>query len=189
MSRASFWVFAFLLVVLGCKQNPAINTGQESEANGLEPLVYTLYSEKTELFVEFKPLTVGSTSRFATHLTLLGDDFLPVTKGKVSVSLIVGNDGLKAVADSASSPGIFRLALKPTIAGKGKLIFDITTDNYTDRIVIDNITVYPDEQTALKNQSPESGSNEVTYLKEQAWKVPFANAPVQLRASLLHPGR
>ena len=180
MSRASFWVFAFLLVVLGCKQNSAINTGQESEANGLEPLVYTLYSEKTELFVEFKPLTVGSTSRFATHLTLLGDDFLPVTKGKVSVSLIVGNDFLKAVADSASSPGIFRLALKPTIAGKGKLIFDITTDNYTDRIVIDNITVYPDEQTALKNQSPESGSNEVTYLKEQAWKVPFANAPVQL---------
>lgn len=181
MSRASLWVFALLFVVLGCKQKAADSTGQESGAGGLEPLAYTLYSDKTELFVEFKPLTVGSISKFATHLTILGDNFLPVTKGKVTVSLIVGNDGLKAVADSTSSPGIFRLALKPTMAGKGKLVFDITTDTYTDRIVIDNVTVYPDEQTALKNQQPEAGSsNEVTYLKEQAWKVPFANAPVRL---------
>ena len=181
MSRASLWVFAFLFVLLGCKQKVADEHGHEHGAGGLEPLAYTLYSDKTELFVEFKPLTVGSTSKFATHLTLLGDDFLPVTKGKVTVSLIVGNDGLKAVADSASSPGIFRLALKPTIAGKGTLIFDITTDTYTDRIVIDDVTVYPDEQTALKNQQPAAGgSTEVTYLKEQAWKVPFANAPVRL---------
>src|SRR3546814_15852181 len=100
MSRASLWVFAFLFVLLGCKQKVADEHGHEHGAGGLEPLAYTLYSDKTELFVEFKPLTVGSTSNFATHLTLLGDDFLPVTKGKVTVSLIVGNDGLKAVAES-----------------------------------------------------------------------------------------
>ncbi len=181
MSRTSIiWGFAFLFVLFGCKQNPTDEHGHEHETGSLEPLAYTLYSDKTELFVEFKPLTVGSTSKFATHLTLLGDNFLPVTKGKVSLSLIVGNDGLKTVADSASSPGIFKLALKPTVAGKGKLIFDIITETYTDRIVIDDITVYPNEQTALKNQQPESNSNEITYLKEQAWKVPFANAPVQL---------
>lgn len=181
MNRASLWVFVLLLVFVGCTQKATDEHGHEHGAGGLEPLAYTLYSDKTELFVEFKPLTVGSISKFATHLTILGDNFLPVTKGKVTVSLIVGNDGLKAVADSASSPGIFRLALKPTRTGKGKLVFDITTDTYTDRIVIDDVTVYPDEQTALQNQQPEAGgSTEVTYLKEQAWKVPFANAPVRL---------
>lgn len=178
MNRTFFWVFVCLFVLSGCKQNAMDEHGHEHEAGGLEPLAYTLYSDKTELFVEFKPLTVGETSKFATHLTTLGDNFLPVTKGKVTVSLIVGTDGLKTVADSVSSPGIFRLALKPNKAGKGKLVFDITTDTYSDKIIIDNVTVYPDEATALKDQKPESGGNEITYLKEQAWKVPFANAPV-----------
>lgn len=180
MNTAFIWVFAFLFVMAGCKQSAKNELNNEPAASGLEPLAYTLYSDKTELFVEFKPLVVGSVSKFATHLTILGDNFLPVKTGKVTVSLIVGQDGLKSVADSASSPGIFRLSLKPTIAGNGTLIFDITTASYTDRIVIEDIIVYPDEQTALKNQQPENGSNEITYLKEQAWKVPFANAAVSL---------
>ncbi|PZR09534.1 MAG: efflux RND transporter periplasmic adaptor subunit [Flavobacterium psychrophilum] len=178
MSRASSWVFVFLFVVLGCKQNTTNEHGHEHDAGGLEPLAYTLYSDKSELFVEFKPLTVGSTSKFATHLTVLGEEFKALTEAKVTVSLIVGDNGLRSSVDSASSPGIFRLALKPETAGKGKLVFDIVTKNYTDQIVIDDVTVYPDEQTALKNQKTESNSSEISYLKEQAWKVPFANAPI-----------
>ena len=141
MNRASYWLSMFLLVVMGCKQNASHEHGHEHEASGLEPLAYTLYSDKTELFVEFKPLTVGEISNFATHLTILGDNFLPVTKGRVTVSLIVGDDGLKSVADSASSPGIFRLALKPNKVGIGKLVFDIVTDSYTDKIVIENVNL------------------------------------------------
>src|SRR3546814_1268780 len=96
MSRTSFWVFAFMFVALGCKQKAADEHGHEHEASGPVPLAYTLYSDKTELFVEFKPLTVGSTSRFATHLTQLGDTFKAVTAGKVTVSLVVGHDGLRS---------------------------------------------------------------------------------------------
>lgn len=178
MNKTLLCVFVFLFVLSGCKQNATDGQSDEPEAGVIEPLAYTLYSDKTELFVEFKPLTVGSTSKFATHLTQLGDTFTTVSNGKVTVSLIVDDDGLRATANSASSPGIFRLALKPILAGKGKLIFDIVTDSYTDKIVIDNIIVYPNEETALKNQEPASSNDEITYLKEQAWKVPFANAPV-----------
>lgn len=178
MNNASYWGFVFLLVLFGCKQNTTDKHGHTHEASGLEPLAYTLYSEKTELFVEFKPLTVGNVSRFATHLTLLGDEFTPLAEGKVTVSLTVGDQGLRASVDHASSPGIFRLALKPETAGQGKLVFDVVTKDFTDQFVIDAITVYPDEPTALKNQQPEGSNNEVTYLKEQAWKVPFANALV-----------
>lgn len=178
MNKTSYWGFVCLLVLLGCKQHTTGEHGHTHEADGLAPLAYTLYSEKTELFVEFKPLTVGSISRFATHLTLLGEEFTALTEGKVTVSLIVGDQGLRASVDQASSPGIFRLALKPETAGNGKLVFDVVTKDFTDQFVIDPITVYPDEPTALQKQQPEAGSNEVTYLKEQAWKVPFANAPV-----------
>ena len=95
---------------------------------------------------------VGSKSNFAAHFTILGEQFLPLTKGKVTVSLIVGESGIRHSADTASSPGIYRLALVPKIAGKGKLVFDIETESYTDQIVIDNFTVYADEHSALDSQ-------------------------------------
>jgi RND family efflux transporter MFP subunit len=178
MKTASIMMTLFAFLIVGCTDKSADEHGHEHEAGGLEPLAYTIYSAKTELFVEFKPLVVGSKSSFAAHFTILGESFLPLTEGKVTVSLIVGKSGIKNSADTASSPGIFRLALVPKKAGVGKLIFDIETKNYTDQIVIENIAVYPDEHTALDNQAASTNSDEITYLKEQAWKVEFANAPV-----------
>ena len=35
---------------------------ETKEGSALEPLAYTLYTENSELFVEFKPLIVGETS-------------------------------------------------------------------------------------------------------------------------------
>lgn len=183
MKTASTLVAVFALLFVGCADKTADEHGHEHEAGvpvatGLEPLAYTLYSDKTELFVEFTPLVVGSKSNFAAHFTILGERFLPLTKGKVSVSLIVGESGIRNRADSASSPGIFRLALVPKSTGKGRLVFDIETDSYTDQIVIDNITVYADEHAALDNQTETAAPDEISYLKEQAWKVEFANSPV-----------
>lgn len=176
MKTASMMMALFALLLVGCNNKQGIE--QSHDASGLEPLAYTIYSDKTELFVEFKPLVVGSTSGFAAHFTILGEYFLPLTEGKVTVSLVIGENGIRNSAETASSPGIFRLALKPTTAGTGKLIFDIETKEYTDQIVIENINVYPNEQAALENQNVTTNGDEITYLKEQAWKVEFANAPV-----------
>lgn len=151
---------------------------EQAHDHGPEPLAYTLYSEKSEIFVEFKPLVVGSTSKFAAHFTVLGENFLPLTEGTVTVSLIVNEKGIKQSATAPTVPGIYRLALTPKTAGKGKLIFDIVTKSFTDQIVIDDVKVYADEKTMLADQSEESANSDITYLKEQAWKVEFANAPV-----------
>jgi membrane fusion protein, heavy metal efflux system len=151
----------------------------EKQAPELEPLDYTLYTDNSELFVEFKPLVVGETSKFAAHFTVLGEHFTALTNANVSVSLVVGDKGIRNSADAPSSPGIFRLALKPTTAGTGQLIFDIKTKDFTDRIVINDVTVYPDMKTALAKQPAHEESGDISYLKEQAWKVEFANQPVK----------
>src|SRR5688572_5858445 len=88
---------------------------------GLQSVSYTLYADSSELFVEFKPLVVGTTSKFAAHLTRLGENFTPFTEGTVTVNLLVGNKGIRNSVTAPSSPGIFRLALQPTQAGVGKL--------------------------------------------------------------------
>lgn len=160
--------------IMACKQKAA----KEPAAESLEPLAYTLYTNKSELFVEFKPLVVGQTSKFAAHLTLLGENFLPYTEGTVTVSLIQADKGLKNAVTSPSSPGIFRLALQPVQAGMGKLVFDIQTKDFTDQFIIDSVQVYADEKTAIAAQPKEAAGSDISYLKEQAWKVEFANAPV-----------
>src|SRR5215203_4113066 len=176
--------FLMAVALIACN-NPASEDhahapdGSHPGEEGLQPVSYTLYSDKSELFVEFKPLVVGSTSKFAGHLTMLGENFLPYTEGTVTVSLIQSGKGLKNTATAPSSPGIFRLALQPSQAGLGKLVFDIQTKEFNDQIIIDSVEVYADEKTAIAAQPAEAGGSDISYLKEQAWKVEFANAPVQ----------
>ncbi len=168
----------FAVLFAGCAYKTTDEHSMEHGAGDLKPIAYTLYSDKTELFVEFKPLVVNSKTTFDTHLTMLGEQFLPLTKGKVTVSLIVGENGIRQSSDTPSSPGLYRLALIPKTAGKGKLVYEIETENTTDHIIIENITVYADVLSALDNQIETFVSDEIVYLKEQAWQVEFANAPV-----------
>ncbi len=160
------------LLFAGCGPDTADEHAHDDTA-----LSYTLYSDKTEVFVEFTPLIVGTRSAFAAHFTRLGESFTPLTQGSVTVSLIVGERGIRNRADNPSSPGIYRLTLSPTTAGIARLIFDIEADGFTDQIVIENIEVYAD--AASVHAHPADDAGDITYLKEQAWKVAFANAPVR----------
>ena len=177
-------VFFLASALIACNnsasdEHPHTPDGSHPGEGGLQSVSYTLYSDKSELFVEFKPLVVGRTSKFAAHLTKLGETFLPYTEGTVTISLVQGEKGIKNTATAPGSPGIFRLALQPTQAGVGKLIFDIQTKEFTDRIIIDSVEVYADEKTAIAAQPADAGGSDISFLKEQAWKVEFANAPVQ----------
>lgn len=149
------------------------------EESGLEAMAFTLYSDKTELFVEFKPLVVGMETKFAAHFTMLGENFLPVTEGSVTLQLTGSAGNQEIVSTTPSNPGIFRLVMTPTSAGEYTLIFNVTTPTYKDTVVIEHVVVYADEQSAIAAHPPEAGGgNEITYLKEQAWKIEFANEPV-----------
>ncbi|KIC90496.1 efflux RND transporter periplasmic adaptor subunit [Flavihumibacter sp. ZG627] len=181
------YFFAVCLLVTGlmaCRQNEAgehthNEDGSHPGEEGLASVSYTLYSDSSELFVEFKPLIVGKTSRFAAHLTMLGESFRPYTEGNITVNLIQGDKGLRNSVDSVASPGIFRLALQPVLPGWGKLVFDISRNGFKDQITIDSIQVYPDEKTAAAAQPAVATGSDISYLKEQAWKTEFANAPVK----------
>jgi cobalt-zinc-cadmium efflux system membrane fusion protein len=180
MNRILIALFIASLVFACRRSDHAEEHGHSHDA---EPtLAYTLYSEKTELFVEFKPLVVGQSARFAAHFTKLGEHFTALEEGTITLSLIVNDKGIRQVSEAPGSPGIFRLALKPTTAGQGKLIFDIKTKDYTDRISIDSVTVFRDEKTAREAPAEESPEGGITFLKEQAWKIEFATEELQLRS-------
>ena len=173
-------VFAFL--VMSCndkaKDAHAHNADGSHVGEEIPSLDYTIWTDKTELFVEFPALVVGSPSRFAAHFTVL-DGHRPVREGSVTVSLIKGGKGIRNTADAPSSPGIFSPSIQPKEAGTYQLVFDITTPSLTDRVVIEEITVFSDIEKAIEalgTDAEDDGS--ISFLKEQAWKIDFQTAAV-----------
>ena len=164
-------------ILFGCT-NEHSHT-DEADEHGIELMAYTLYTDKTELFIEFLPLIAGTESRFAAHFTELGESFKPFTEGSITITLEVDGKRVSVTATEPQVPGIFRLRLTPETTGIGKLTFDIKTKSFTDQITIDSVNVYADENTALAEQPNEVGGSDIAYSKEQAWKVEFANAPVK----------
>jgi len=153
--------------------------GGHSHASDGKPSVdYTVWTEQTELFVEFPVLVVGETSRFAAHFTVL-NGHQPVREGSVTVSLISGDKGIRHSVNAPSSPGIFGPSLQPKEAGVYQIVFDLKTPAYADRIVLNDIPVFATAEEAVKALGTEDESgNAITFLKEQAWKMEFQTAPV-----------
>jgi len=172
------------LLVFSCQStedhgHPHDENGGHSHASEEKPTVdYTVWTDQTELFVEFPALVVGETSRFAAHFTVL-NEHQPVREGSVTVSLIEGDKGIRHTVDAPSSPGIFGPSLQPKEAGVYQLVFELKTPAYSDRIVLNNIPVFASLYEVKKalGGGGENG-NAITFLKEQAWKMEFQTAPV-----------
>lgn len=172
MNKIIILIASVILLFTSCKNDKHDEVHDHSH---IEPIAYTIYTDKTELFVEFKPLIKGEVSMFAAHFTTLGENFEAVTEGTVLLKLLGEKDQPSYKAESPSSPGIFRLSLKPINTGNYSLVFILSNKTYSDTIIIDNISVFPNEKAALKDVYENAIGEEIVYLKEQAWKVEFAN--------------
>ena len=160
-------------LLLGCQSNPETSDEEDEIA-----LSYTVWTDKTELFVEFKPLVVGELTNFAAHFSEM-NEFKAIEEGTLTLSLVNDSKGIRNVADAPTSPGIFRPGIKPVSAGTFDLVFEIETPTLTDKIVLKDITVFATREEAIKQTPKEQEHpNEISFLKEQAWKMAFSNVPV-----------
>lgn len=184
MKYLSLLLTAFIFIDIGCNSHHMEGDHAHDDSGNhitsseptLDALVYTIYTDKIELFVEFKPLVVGQESRFAAHFTALGDVFKAIEEGTITLSLIGNNSSKSITATEPEVPGIFRLRMTPEKGGVYSLVFDIKTPAFSDTITIENVQVYPNQKTAYAGQPADEGNrSNISYLKEQAWKVEFAN--------------
>ncbi|MFT4666615.1 MAG: cobalt-zinc-cadmium efflux system membrane fusion protein [Patescibacteria group bacterium] len=174
-------LLAGLLVLMSsCKHEHGEGThthGDETHApHGpeLEPFAFTIWTEKSEIFVEFPPLIVGKESRFAAHFSEMVN-FKALQAGEVTVRLRKGTQSVKENSVSApSSPGIFRPAITPDKEGVFDLVFFLKTGSFSDTITISSLTVYPNAAAAMAANPPQPEGDEISFLKEQAWKIDFA---------------
>ncbi len=172
-------VLAFLAMSCNNKTEDAHAHNPDGSHAGedIPRLDHTIWTDKTELFVEFPALIVGNASKFAAHFTAL-NKHQPIREGSVTVSLIKDGKGIRNTVDSPSSPGIFSPAIQPKEAGNYKLVFDLITPEYSDKITIDDVTVYANVDEAIEALGIPEDDGSISFLKEQAWKINFQTAPV-----------
>ncbi|MDE0628529.1 MAG: efflux RND transporter periplasmic adaptor subunit [Bryobacterales bacterium] len=181
-------VFAVVLLAAGCadpQPEPTV-----AEEVGPEPVAMTLWSDRTELFVEFPPLRPGETSRFAVHLTDL-KSFEPLREGTVEVRLDYSGDvSQQFVAGSPSRPGIFGVDVVPSRRGNPLATVSVRSPGIEDSHSL-GPTPVGEGPSSPGGSSAEGGhAGSISFLKEQQWTLDFATEvvrPVPIRDSLLVP--
>ena len=150
---------------------------EDAHDHGEEPatLSYTIFSDGYELFVEFPPLIGGSVSTFAAHFTRLAD-YKPLNEGHLTVSITKDGKGIRHAVEGPASPGIFRPALQPKESGIYNLTFLLKTKSGESNFDLGKIEVYPDAESVPAEA--DGGEDDITFLKEQAWKTDFATREI-----------
>lgn len=178
--KAYYWIMVALIttVLSACGGNQSKGDAAGEHAHN-ESLFLTGYSDKFEVFAEATPFVAGEPSDILAHFSFL-KDFKPLAEGKITVSLIVGTDGIRQTIEQPFRAGIYKFALQPAVTGKGKIVFDIETPSMKSHIIVPDITVYANEHDAhhAAAEAVVSSSNGVFFSKEQSWKVDFATEQV-----------
>jgi RND family efflux transporter MFP subunit len=175
MNRAKFLLTCFLLGMAAC-QSPQEHSHEE-EAIPTEAM--TSYTDKIEVFVDFEPLVQNRMSTIMAHITLLEDKFIPLLEGEVNLILTVNGKKYTASSTKPDSPGIFQLDLTPDSEGIGELSLEIKSLNFTEIVSFEGVQVYPNLTSAVRTLNKADKGDEISYLKNQAWRIEFANAPVK----------
>lgn len=169
-----------LCLVPACRPSEGADTpGAHTAAPEFPSRAITQFTAKSELFAEHKFLVIGKETGFAAHLTDL-KDFSPVTEGRL-VAILKAQDGrqVEFPVQGVERPGIFRPVVKPEAPGTYALSFRLTSPRLTDTIPAGEVTVYQDEASAMAAAPKEEPDlEEISYLKEQQWKISFATQPV-----------
>jgi hypothetical protein len=131
----------------------------------------TLWTEKTELFMEYPALVVGKEARFAAHLTRLSD-FKPCAEEAVRFRFYSGDQVVvEQTVERPASPGIYRPAITFEKPGVYELLIMID-GALDDTLRVDSIQVYSSTE-AIAPGRPGAAVQLTTFLKEQQWKTDF----------------
>jgi cobalt-zinc-cadmium efflux system membrane fusion protein len=163
-------------VVAGCRSAapPEATSEQEPAA-----VAVTIWSERTELFMEYPPLVAGADAAFHIHLTDLSN-FQPLREGRVVVRF-EGDTIERFEVEAPSTPGIFNVSLKAPAARRYQVAVELHSANLKDELRVGPVTVYPDQQSALASITTED-EGATSFLKEQQWTLDFATVRVDATA-------
>jgi RND family efflux transporter MFP subunit len=132
----------------------------------------TLWTERTELFMEHPALVVGKEARFAVHLTRLSD-FKPCVD-EVANFRFKSEDHVvvEQTVTAPAPPGIYRPSITFDKPGAYELTIALR-GGYNDTLKVVGIKVYTSIDAIPATQESGPTEQRIAFLKEQQWKTDF----------------
>jgi cobalt-zinc-cadmium efflux system membrane fusion protein len=130
----------------------------------------TLWTDSTELFMEYPGLVVGQPAKFNVHLTDL-TDFAPLRSGKVSFRFDPegGGEGFTVVQETPRAPGIYGPAPEFPRPGVWNLVITVESPQARDVIRVPGLRAYAAAGEIPADSGGSAGG--VAFLKEQQCKI------------------
>jgi RND family efflux transporter MFP subunit len=174
-------VIALLVMALmsGCTR-----TQKEPASHEKETHKKTIWTAKSELFIEYDEPKPGSKAVFLVYLTNL-KDFKPVSEG--SLTLIFTPEQGEAVTVSVNKPekpGIFKADVTFKQAGTYTLTASLKGKVFSDEIIVPDIDVISGEKKHDEAHDEENAGGDISFLKGLQWTIDFmVGLPVRQQVS------
>jgi membrane fusion protein, heavy metal efflux system len=172
--KAPAILFIFFLLLASCASSHLDEHDHDHEHDEVK-VYFTAYSDSYEIFAEADPFAVGQNSNILVHVTNLAD-FKPIPGGRVVVSLISGNKGIRQTLTEADRPGIYRFVLQPEEPGPARLQISIEADGTLETLEAGLTEVFADAHAAIHAAEDLmiDVPGAVVFTKEQSWVIDFA---------------
>jgi cobalt-zinc-cadmium efflux system membrane fusion protein len=176
MNRILHLAFAMLIVLT----TPAFAEIEAIQDADPPSAAVTQWTDSMELFMEHPVLAVDVPGRFIIHLTIL-DGFQPVRDGTVTLKFQgPGEAPQEFVATELLREGIFTPTVRLPRSGTYKFELSYTGHGASSTFDIPDFIVY-ETLKVIPTEPEDDSSDEVAFLKEQQWKVPFATSTAVVR--------
>lgn len=162
-------------ILIGCGE-----PNREEASQSLPGSSVTIWTSKSELFMEYPALIIGQEARFAVHLTWLSD-FKAVADGVLTLEF-TSDSGLRQSTrlDRPTSPGIYR----PSITFEHPGSYDLTMivdGAERDTLRVSDVRVYSSADEYPAEANDPRGEQLISFLKEQQWNIEFRTEPIILK--------
>jgi RND family efflux transporter MFP subunit len=176
MKKLIFLSFMFFFIAAcdsGNRSQQPDETGHSDVSEETHQL--TLFTDRSEFFVEYPGLLINNEAEFAVHLTRL-DTYKPYAEGTVRIILEHTGSGRKQAwsVSEADVPGIFRLTLMPDIPGECSIIIEFTRAGITEKVTYPHGWVATNIHDVNPKEEHADDHDGIRFTKEQAWKSDFA---------------
>jgi len=172
--KTLFTLFSILVLFLfGC------HTHEHPHDSEIPSVSVTLWTDKMEIFMEYEQAIVDHEIKFIIHLTTL-EDFQPVREGTVVLSFTDPSGNNKTVeSDQLLREGIFTPLAQFDQALEYDFNIRFENNNVSETFAMGQFHVYDSLEDIPAEK--ESSVDEITFLKEQQWKIDFATELSQTR--------
>lgn len=189
--------FAILFAVMGCANHSYNESTEQHEHTHIQSFV--AYTNNLELFMQHEGLEVGKKSCITLYATNL-DDFKPASADKAELLLNVGGKRISATAQ-ALHKGVFHFDFAPEASGHGTMYVDIAGEHAHFDVDVEHehseacshnhsheghdhaehghIHAHSHTPHPGHGMAVEAKQGDVSFSKEQSWKIDFATAVVE----------